>query len=268
MQVELIGCTSAGKSTITKQIIARGRQRGLQVSSSYDYVLGRHHLGWIKPHSLRMLLLNSLALGYCLGLAWRHWALLRFVFGILRTLPATVSRQERIKIARITLRNLGIHAIIARAGHQPNHLILADEGAIQVVHYLFVHLRTAPPLDQLAAYLQRTPLPNLVLYYRQPRELLLARTLRRGHKRIPERTAENVAQFIDHAIYVFEHVADEPIIRQRTLVVDGQAHHVEYRPVVGAPPCTRQEQALVDLVTTLIGEEMPSKLVHDNKTPS
>lgn len=264
MQIELIGCTSAGKSTLTRQMTERGRQQAIQVCNSYDFVLQHYRLGWIKPHSLRMLLLNSLALGRCIRAARRHWALLRFIFSILHTLPATVKVGERLKIARITLRNLGIHDIIARA-NQHDMIVLADEGTIQVVHYLFVHLRSAPALDQLAAYLQQTPLPDLVLYYRQPAELLQARTLQRGHKRIVEHTTANVERFIDHALAVFEHVIAEPVVQQRTLIVDGCTHQVEQSAVGSRSHYSEQEQALAHLVTTLIQAEAEQPLlVYDN----
>jgi hypothetical protein len=257
MQVELIGCTSAGKSTLTQHMLKRAHAEGIKLSTSYDFVLAHYGLGWVKPHALRMALLNNLALWRCLQSAGRHLGLLRFVFGVLHTLPAVsqgkMSRSERLKIARITLRNLGIHEIIAQA-NDPDLIILADEGALQVVHYLFVHVQMPPALDQLSAYLQRAPRPDLVLYYRQPAPLLVERTLRRGHKRIPERSQEKVERFIGHALQVFEAVVAEPAIRQRALLVNGQSQQIEYSPAAGSQPGPIEKTALAKLVARLITE--------------
>jgi len=254
MQVELIGCTSAGKSTLTQHMIERARTQGIALSTSYDFVLAHYGLGWVKPHALRMALLNNLALWRCLQSAGRHWGLLRFVFGVLRTLPPTVSRGERLKIGRITLRNLGIHEIIAQA-NEPDLIILADEGALQVVHYLFVHVQTPPALDQLSAYLQHAPRPDLVLYYRQPADLLIERTLRRGHKRIPERNQQKIERFIGHALQVFEAVVAEPTIRQRTVIVNGQDQKIDYSATAGDHPQPEEKTTLVKLVAMLIAQE-------------
>ncbi|MCE7981961.1 MAG: hypothetical protein DYG89_12265 [Caldilinea sp. CFX5] len=254
MQVELIGCTSAGKSTLTQRMLNRAHTAGIKLSTSYDFVLAHYGLGWVKPHAMRMALLNNLALWRCLQSAGCHWGLLRFVFGVLRTLPPAISRGERLKIARITLRNLGIHEIIAQA-NDPDLVILADEGALQVVHYLFVHVQTPPALDQLSAYLQRAPRPDLVLYYRQPATVLIERTLRRGHKRIPERSQEKVERFIGHARQVFETVVAEPAIRQRTLIVNGQSQQIEYSPAAEGQTGSIEKAALAHLVARLLAEE-------------
>lgn len=220
MQIELIGCTSAGKSTFTEALIASGSNHGCSVQTSYDYVLKRYGLAWLSPRSIRMLALNGIALvGALIGYS-RRPQLFRLIISILYNLPSTISWRERLKIARITSRNLGIHLIVEQA---PNdHLILADEGMVQVVHYLFVHLHQRPNFATIDRYLALIPLPELVLYYQQPETVLVERTTRRGHKRIPTQTPGAVEQFIEHAYRVFEHVAASPRIRKRRVILNGQ----------------------------------------------
>ena len=251
MLVELIGCTSAGKSTLTKTVAKRAQQQGIPFSTSYDFVLAHYGLGWVKPHAIRMALLNNLAIWRCVRSAGRHWGLLRFVFGVLHSMPSTVSRRERLKIARITLRNLGIHEIITQAD-TTDRVILADEGTLQVVHYLFVHLQTPPACDQLTAYLQRAPLPDLALYYRQPAALLIERTMRRGHKRIPQRTAANVERFIGHAVQVFEQVVAEPTIHRRTLIVNGPDQQLAGGALSASSPDAHPTTLLTRLMVKLL----------------
>lgn len=251
MLVELIGCTSAGKSTLTKTVAKRAQQQGIPFSTSYDFVLAHYGLGWVKPHAIRMALLNNLAIWRCVRSAGRHWGLLRFVFGVLHSMPSTVSRRERLKIARITLRNLGIHEIITQAD-TTDRVILADEGTLQVVHYLFVHLQTPPASDQLAAYLQRAPLPDLALYYRQSAALLIERTMRRGHKRIPQRTPEKVERFINHAVQVFEQVVAEPTIRRCTLIVNGPEQQLEGGELFASLPNAPAQSSVAHLMAKLL----------------
>jgi len=198
------------------------------VQTSYDYVLARYGFGWVAPHSLRMLVLNGIALvGALIGYS-RQPALFRLIASVLCNLPRAISWHERLKIARIASRNLGIHLIVNQA--PADRLILADEGLVQAVHYLFVYLNEEPDYRTLERYLALIPLPDLVLYYRQPKALLVERTMRRGHKRIPDPTPNAVEQFIGHAYHVLEHVAATALLSERRFILDGQSDTIVARP--------------------------------------
>lgn len=244
--IELIGCTSAGKSTLAQHMVEAGRRHGLKISTSYEFVLNQYHLGWIKNHAMRMFLLNLLALGACITSSWRNYALFRCVIHIIRGLPMSVGWRERLKIARIALRNIGIHELV-RSIIPNDQIVLADEGTIQIVHYLFVHTNSPPDLKKLTNYLRRMPLPDIVVNYRQPEEVLIARTLARGHKRIPDKSPTNVANFIRHALTVFDQVAHEALIQRRIIDVDGVHNRIECLPAL--------EPATVALVAALIQDD-------------
>lgn len=229
MQVELIGCTSAGKSTLIQQMLQNGAARDIPIMTSYDFVLWRYALGWVRPRALRMLLLHGLAFWACLRTIGKHRQFLTLILRLLWELPHSIPLTERLKIARITLRNLGIHEIVTRNASD-TMLVLADEGTIQAAHYLFVHVTEQPDLQNLAAYLEQAPLPDLLVYYQQPEAILVERTLVRGHKRIRPPSFERVSHFIQHAAAVFTYAANVPLIRSRTLLVDGQEQRILYRP--------------------------------------
>ena len=217
MQIELIGCTSAGKSSLSQQVIQRRQQNGVQVLTSYEFVLDWAHFGWLKNHKARMAVLNVVALIACL-LAWpRNRAFYRFVSGAIRRLPSTVRPAEKLKIARIAARNIGIDEIVRR-GSKPKQIVLADEGTLHIANYLFVHASHEPNLKDLNAFLNLVSLPDAAVYLRQSPSVLVDRTMRRGHKRIPDGSPMLVSSFISHSLEVFEHMTSDPTIGERLLI--------------------------------------------------
>ena len=204
MQIELIGCTSAGKSVLTKSILQGGHNLGVDMVTSYDFVLSKIGLDWIKNHSLRMFVLNVFASIVCL-LSWRkNREFYSFVSGVILRLPATVTWLEKLKIARIFARNVGIYETVNRYGSDRLY-VLADEGTIHIVHYLFVHVSVEPDLADIKDYLKLAPMPDLAIYLQKDEDVLIERTLARGHKRIPDGTLDAVSLFIKHAEVTFDH---------------------------------------------------------------
>jgi hypothetical protein len=113
MQIELIGCTSAGKTRLAKNILNVNNQNGFNFVTSYDFVLKWAHFDWIKNHSIRMLILNLIALFACLFTWRKNLAFYRFVMGVILRLPAKISINEKLKIVRIVARNVGIFEMFA-----------------------------------------------------------------------------------------------------------------------------------------------------------
>ena len=109
MQIELIGCTSAGKSSLSKRILGC-HERGIDILPGDDFVLGQVRLNWIKSRLLRKLLLNLAGLFACL-IAWRtHIELYVFAARLLVQLPIT--QLEKLTIFRNVLKRIGIYEII------------------------------------------------------------------------------------------------------------------------------------------------------------
>src|SRR5262245_2169683 len=127
MRIEFIGCTGAGKSTLTSRILRVCRAQGIDAWMGYDFVLRQVRLDWVESKLVRGLLVNLISVFVCLG-AWRsNLAFYRFTIRAISRLPASVSWFERFYIGRDVLKNIGMHEIIRRRA-STQQLILLDEG--------------------------------------------------------------------------------------------------------------------------------------------
>jgi hypothetical protein len=217
MQIELIGCTGAGKSTLASCIVASGHARGIEVVRSDDFVLDRLHLNWVKRRLPRMALMDVISLWTCL-VTWRAKpGLYPYVFRVLAGLRRT-PRLERLNVARNVLKKIGIHEIIRRhAGDE--RIVLVDEGSLQAAHNLFVHCSVAVNPGDVARFARLVPLPDIAVYVREHEPVLVARTMARGHNRIPGQSSAKVQVFIRRAVETFELLARQPRLADRLVVV-------------------------------------------------
>jgi hypothetical protein len=218
MQIELIGCTSAGKSSLAENIIKHNHQYGLNLVTSYDFVLRWAHLDWIKNNPVRMLVLNLIALFACLFTLRKNLVFYRFVMGVILRLPPMISLFEKLKIARIVARNMGIDEIVRR-NSSDQQVVLADEGTLHTAHYLFVHVSAEPDMGGLDTFIRLVPLPDVAIYVRQPESVLISRISKRGHKRIPEGAPALVNRFVKHGVTVFEKLIEYSNLEGRLLIV-------------------------------------------------
>ena len=218
MQVELIGCTGAGKSTLALDIIRTCREQGFDVVRSDDFVLGQARLNWIKSSLLRTLCLDLVCLPAWLG-SWRkHRAFHAFAIQAILRLP--IAWAVKINLIRNVLKKIGVYEIIYQRG-TGRQVVLVDEGTLHAAHNLFVHLAVPPNPDDIATFAALVPLPDAAVYVTQPESILIERTLARGHKRIPDRSHVNVELFVKRAVETFEMLRQETTIRDRLLIVDG-----------------------------------------------
>lgn len=220
MQIELIGCTSAGKSTLKKQFVAACRARRLPIWDDKEFILHQFGLNWIKLELLRTLLIDVLALVVCVATIQRHLLFHRLTHRILRPLPLSIF--GKFYIWRNVLRKLGKFEIIHFYDDgNDEQIVLVDEGVLQVAHNLFVHADRPPPaaLYSVRTFARLAPPPDAVIYLRQPAALLVERILARGHKRIANPTPEKVARFVDQAVSAFDRLAEYPALQQKMLLI-------------------------------------------------
>ena len=218
MQIELIGCTGAGKSTLAQRICEAWQAQGIDIVLGEDFVLDQVRLNWIRGRLLRKLVVNVMALFAAL-LAWpTHREAYRFAARVLYPLPVT--RLQKIDTFKNVLKRIGIYEIIHYRGID-QQVVLIDEGVLQAAHYLFVHVSAHIEMEFITLYAGLIPLPDAIVYLRQPESTLIDRTMRRGHKRIPERSYGSVAPFIKQAVGVFDGLVQYPAIERRLLVVNG-----------------------------------------------
>ncbi|MEZ4662551.1 MAG: hypothetical protein R2911_33790 [Caldilineaceae bacterium] len=223
MQIELIGCTSAGKSTLKSQIVAACRAQRLPIWDDKEFILHQVGLNGIKLALLRTLLVDGLAFIACVVNIQRHLSFHRLTLRMLRQLP--LSTLGKFYIWRNVLRKLGKYEIIHFYDdcHDDGQLVLVDEGVLQIAHNLFVHTADTAvqiDLDSLLNFAKLAPPPDAVIYLRQPAALLVERILARGHKRIANPTPENVARFVDQAVSAFDRLVEYPTLKPKTLLIE------------------------------------------------
>ena len=216
--IELIGCTGAGKTTLLNNILRACRERGLDAFNGDDYVLENAHLNWVKGHLARTLFVDFFSLMASLWAWRRHSDFYQLVFRIIFSLKK-VGWQERLNIIRNTLKKIGIYEIIGRLSSN-QQIILLDEGSLHTAHYLFVHLTNNLPETDLLSFIKSVPLPDVVIYLRQDEEILIERTLMRGHKRIPGGSRAMTERFIRRALITFDKLAQTPIVASRLFIVE------------------------------------------------
>ena len=218
MQIELIGCTCAGKTTMARDMVEAGRQQGLDVYMAEDFVLAQVRLAWINNHFLRKLLFNLSGL-FASAVSWRKNRNL-YVFATKILLQLPISQLERMNLLRNVFKKLGISEIV-RARSEGRQIILLDEGVLHVAHNLFVHVTTEPKLDVIPTFVSLLSLPDVILYVQQPESTLIERIIARGHTRIPNPSPENVASFVRRAVTTFNKLMQEPAVMNRLVILDG-----------------------------------------------
>jgi hypothetical protein len=219
MHIELIGSTSAGKTTLAKKMVEAGKNNGLFVSLSDDFMLEQLKLGWVRNEFNRRRLVEVAAFIVCLTCLARYKEFFRFILREGRSYPG--SWFYKLNRVRNVLRKIGIFEFISRrAGSQ--QVVLADnEGILQGVHNLFVHQDSQADLPKIARYAELLPMPDVVLYLQQEEAILVSRTLGRGHARVAESSPDHVVHFIRQAVAVFDELINIPKIQERLLIVDG-----------------------------------------------
>ena len=78
--------------------------------------------------------------------------------------------------------------------------------------------------EHLATFARLIPFPDVVVYLREPESLLIDRTMKRGHKRIPECSYSNVVRFIEQAVATFDKLVQNPAVESKLLIVHGGQH--------------------------------------------
>lgn len=247
MQVEMIGCTSAGKTTLARHMLQAAQALGIDLQLSDDFVLRRVRMNWIKSEFMRRRLIEALALLMCL-LVWRKHRDF-YAMAVRASLKAPGAWTYRLTVARSAFRKIGIYEIVRRLSSAAQIILLDNEGVLQASHTLFVHCDPHPCASEMSAFVELAPLPDLVVYLQQPEDVLFRRTLARGHDRIPDRTPAKVDFFIKQALETFEVLRRHPRLESRLLVVDGERIAIASGAQHGDP----QIETVAGLVITGLG---------------
>ncbi len=241
MHIELIGSTSAGKTTLAKKMAEAGAKNGTVVSLSDDFMLDQMRLNWVGNDFIRRRLVEAVAFAIALTRLSKYKEFIDFVIAEGRNSPG--SWFYKINRVRNVIRKIGIFEFIARrAGSQ--RVVLADnEGLLLGVHNLFVHQDSHADPGKIARYVELVPLPDVVLYLKQDEDVLISRTLARGHSRVKSEQDE-VAHFIRQAVGVFNEMVKLPALQRKLLIVNGELN-VEYNGADAGNAVFRQVADLV-----------------------
>jgi len=217
MQIELIGCTGTGKSTLAQRILRDFRAHGIPVLPSEEFLLRHIGAAWVSRRVVRTLLVDMVALAGWL-MTWRKN--LRFSLFALRAVGRLpVGRLEKLNLVRHVLRKVGVYELIRRndSGRQ---VVVVDEGTLHVVHNIFVHAAAGACVADIPTFARLAPMPDVAVYVRHDDRVLVARTLQRGHRRIPGRSPAHTARFVARAVEAFETLIQQAAVKQRLLIVD------------------------------------------------
>ena len=219
MHIELIGSTSAGKTTLAKRMVEAGKEKGLDISLSDDFMLRQTRLDWVRNGFIRRRLIEAISLVVWFTCLSRYREFSRFVLREGRYTPG--SWFYKLNRIRNVVRKIGIFEFVARRCDSQQIVLADNEGILQGVHNLFVHQDAEADLQKISRYIELVPLPDVVLYLQQEEAILVSRTLGRGHARVAGSSPDKVLHFIQQAITVFNALINVPKIHERLLVVEG-----------------------------------------------
>jgi adenylate kinase family enzyme len=222
MHIELIGSTSAGKTTLARKMVAAGKSNGVDVSLSDDFVLEELYMNWVKNEFVRRRLVEMIAFAICLSCLDRYKDFYGFVVREGKSTPG--SWLYKINRIRNVIRKIGIFEFISRRSGSQQIVLADNEGILQGVHNLFVHQNCQADLLKIARYVELVPMPDVVLYLQQEEEVLVSRTLGRGHARVAGSSPDKIVPFIRQAVNVFNEMINIPKIQEKLLIVDGSAN--------------------------------------------
>ena len=216
MQIELVGCTSAGKSTLAAQIGEAAGAEGIDLLLADEFALDQLGLGHLRKRWLRAVVIHVVAFWGCVSKGWRHVRFIKFSYRELRR--TNISRRQQWNQLRKVLKQLGRYEVI-RGSRQNQTPVLVDEGTLHAAHNLFIHVDFEFDSDRLQQFAEQVPLPDVVIYVRQCEEVLVERALQRGHPRISDPTRQSVAKFVHQAVQAFDQLAKHERIAPRMLEV-------------------------------------------------
>ncbi len=240
MQLELIGCTSSGKSTLATQMATVARANGIELAMGDDIVIRSLGVRDLPSRRLRAVAVHLRTFLECLTHGRKYATFLATARRSLRY--SAIPRRRQWNQFRKVLKQLGRYELIRRSCHN-EPFVLVDEGTLQSAHNLFVHVERGYDDSHVHAFAEQVPLPDLIVYVRLGEDPLIERTLRRGHPRIARSTRPSVTWFVRQAIQAFDEITRHPRIAARTLVIqDGK---VVQRPSEHNSPGMR---GIVDLI--------------------
>ena len=247
-QIELFGCTSAGKTTLSKQVYIACKQEGIDLLLHEDYLLGRLKLNWIQIKILRILIIDTYCMIACLLTSRRNYKLYQFCYGVISKLH--VAWTIKVNLFRNVLKGIGTYEIIKNRSHA-TQVVLVDGGTLSAIQPLFVHNNHPLDRDAILTFSKLVPLPDMAIHVEQPEGLLKKRIKQRGHRRISIQSDDRVAEFIQLAIYSYK-------LLMQNIVNEGWMSNINAQPniLTSNHPSIGEDlyNRILEIITTKLAE--------------
>ena len=163
MIVEVLGCTSSGKSTLIRKLLAE--------VSHKDVPLTSHR---VKETNILWLLINDLVLLLSFLIFSKHRV------SVLRFLKICLKRNDslwmRVNLFRNFITKQGEFQLARR---RTSAIILMDEGCLHAFSNIFSHYDDSPDIVNATRLIEVVPKPDVILRVMTPEEVVLARAKNR-----------------------------------------------------------------------------------------
>jgi len=215
--VEFTGITSSGKTTISLMVIEKLKKAGVDLYCvhSKEFNIAGHMATLIQKDTLQNLYMDLVSLWY-LGFNLKTYSrLLSFAYGVIRAdKDVAFHKMNRF---RSVCRKVGINHLVRQRGRS-GLVTIIDEGIIHSIHNLFVQPYAVPDKSLIKEYSEMIQLPDIIVYVKPPKELLIERAFRR--KDITRRVnRDSLIDFIKNAQEVFDIFMEIGIIKRRSFIV-------------------------------------------------
>lgn len=189
MIVESLGTTGSGKSTLIPILIRLLRGEGWQAMSATEGIhfymrktwVGRLVCFLLPPFLQGSILWRIFSYVYCgwhtVWFVIQHPRLMGYVTRL--QFKRQIKWSHRLLILRLYVQMVGWSQFF-RCHVLPGQVIFLDEGFVHRATHLFVSEEETPDPEQVNAYLQLLPSPDLVMWVRAPVDLCLSRVYARG----------------------------------------------------------------------------------------
>ena len=206
--VEFTGCTSVGKSTLIPKILSQLHSRGIKVLLGDEFVLSYYGLPieWFSQHLVRSVVIDLLTLPWYLTALPRYWDFWKLVFGICSR--DVDSFLFRLNTYRNVAKHLGADLMMRHSKKVHETMIILDGGMIHQAQSLFAHPDKEFNFKEVVEFMRLVPMPDVLVHLQAPQELLISRTLARGHQRLVNKQKLYVQQYIRNAVRLTEMLVD------------------------------------------------------------
>jgi thymidylate kinase len=197
VQIELFGCTSAGKTTLSRQVALACKQEGINLVLHDDFLLKQLRLNWIRSKIIRVFIIDIYCMIACLLTTRKHFELYQFCLKIVMKLP--VPWLTKVNLLRNINKGIGTYEVI-KSKSRSNQVVLVDGGTLQAVQPLFVHNNHQLDENAVIAFSKLVSLPDIAIHVEQPVYILKERIKKRGHKRISTESEDTIVEFAERAV--------------------------------------------------------------------